>query len=113
MGQRRAVSKASQQLEEVSGHDAPLVTHERPLEVRTVFTCAIDEIAMASLREQQAEDVFCDVCEQLIDGEVRTTGLMMWTRGDDVRYDEPPLCEVCASGIAVSAWTRWSHFTEE
>ena len=47
------------------------------------------------------------VCDVAIEGNVSNTGLMMWTRGDDIRYDEPPLCGSCAQSISVSAWTRW------
>jgi hypothetical protein len=87
--------------------DVPLAVHDRPLDVRTVITCAIDDIALAALRNHRAESVHCAICEDVIEGEVPSTGLMMWTRGDDIRYDEPPLCGPCASSISVSAWARW------
>lgn len=112
MGDSRAVRKAAHAPEESGAGDEPLAVHERPLDVRTIITCAIDDIALAALRDRQAERIHCAVCDDVIEGEAHSTGLMMWTRGDDVRYDEPPLCGPCASSISVSAWTRWQYFTD-
>ena len=59
-------------------------------------------------------DVFeCDSCGKRIEGEPAGHGLYVWTRGDEVRYEEPPLCEECASEIAVGALVRWDNEEEE
>ena len=38
-------------------------------------------------------------------------GLLVWARGDERRYQEPPLCAACAAAIGVTALQRWE--TEE
>lgn len=38
----------------------------------------------------------CDACGAVIEGEPAARGLFLWTRGDEVRFEEPPLCEDCA-----------------
>ncbi|HEX6767425.1 MAG TPA: hypothetical protein VF103_18130 [Polyangiaceae bacterium] len=55
----------------------------------------------------------CDACGKWIDGEPGGAGLFVWTRGDEVRYEEPPLCEECASEIAVGALVKWDTEEEE
>jgi hypothetical protein len=54
------------------------------------------------LEAQGAEHV-CDWCGDRIDGTPAAKGLFLWTRGEEVRYEEPPLCEDCASSIAFGA----------
>lgn len=51
--------------------------------------------------EPEAEAVRCDACGEAIEGAPAGSGLFLWTRGDEVRYEEPPLCEHCAYAIAV------------
>jgi hypothetical protein len=45
--------------------------------------------------------VSCDACGEPIEGAPAGSGLFLWTRGEEVRYEEPPLCERCAYAIAV------------
>lgn len=40
-------------------------------------------------------------------------GLYMWTRGDEVRVEDAPLCPSCASAIGMSALARWEIEEEE
>ena len=40
-------------------------------------------------------------------------GLLVWTRGEERRYQEPPLCPSCASAIGLSALQRWEIEEEE
>ena len=54
----------------------------------------------------------CDVCGQHFDGEPEGSGLFMWTRGEDVRFEEPPLCRACADSVTLDALTRF-HVEEE
>jgi hypothetical protein len=53
-------------------------------------------------------DVFeCDSCGKRIEGEPAGHGLYVWTRGDEVRYEEPPLCSSCANAIGLAALALW------
>jgi hypothetical protein len=51
--------------------------------------------------DEEPERVRCDACGEAIDGPPAGSGLFLWTRGEEVRYEEPPLCEQCAYAIAV------------
>ncbi len=63
----------------------------------------------------------CDVCgaplakdDEDDDGtEVQGRGLLVWTRGEERRYQEPPLCSGCAAAIGVSALQRWEIEEDE
>ncbi len=62
----------------------------------------------------------CDVCSGAItedsddEGhELQGRGLLVWTRGDERRYQEPPLCSSCAAAIGLSALQRWEIEEEE
>ena len=54
----------------------------------------------------------CDSCGKWFEGEPGGAGLFLWTRGDEVRYEEPPLCEQCAYAIAVGG-TLQAELDEE
>jgi hypothetical protein len=43
----------------------------------------------------------------------RGRGLLLWTRGDERRYEEPHLCPRCASAIGVTALHRWEIEEDE
>ena len=55
----------------------------------------------------------CDMCGQHFEGEPAGSGLFMWTRGDEVRFEEPPLCQDCAETVTLDALTRWEVEEEE
>ena len=55
----------------------------------------------------------CDQCGQHFDAEPAGSGLFMWTRGDEVRFEEPPFCEACAQNVTLDALTRWEAEEEE
>ena len=62
----------------------------------------------------------CDACGDAVpddegdDGfQVRGKGLYMWTRGDQVRFEEPALCPSCGAAIGLSALARWEIEEEE
>ncbi len=55
----------------------------------------------------------CDACGESFEGVPGGSGLFLWTRGDEVRYEEPPLCDDCASQITVGALVRWDMGEEE
>ncbi len=49
----------------------------------------------------------CDACGKKFAGEPAGHGLYIWTRGDEVRYEEPPLCDGCAQAIGLAAMAQW------
>jgi hypothetical protein len=53
----------------------------------------------------------CDHCGAEFEGEPGGAGLLLWTRGEEVRFEEPPLCEECAAAISIGAFIKWE--TEE
>jgi len=70
----------------------------------------VREPASGATEERRFE---CDSCGKWFEGEPGGAGLFLWTRGDEVRYEEPPLCEACASEIAVGALVKWDTEEEE
>lgn len=80
---------------------------------RTIRSCAVDELALAALMRDHTEKPHCHLCEELIAGEIFGAGLLLWTRGEEVRVEEPPLCFECATSIGVTALARWAHEEEE
>lgn len=77
-----------------------------------IISCAIDDVAMAARLSKRRRQPACSSCNRPINGRPAATGLFMWTRGDEVRYDEPPLCGCCASTVTMVALHRW-HCGEE
>jgi hypothetical protein len=55
----------------------------------------------------------CDACGESCTGIQGGAGLFIWTRGDEVRYEEPPLCEKCASEITIGALVKWQIEEDE
>ena len=71
---------------------------------------------------QDTEAHRCDVCSELlasdddddhVGADVRGRGLLVWSRGEERRYQEPPLCPACAAAIGVTALQRWEIEEEE
>jgi len=78
-----------------------------------VLSVAIDDVAMAALRARAGQSTHCDVCGRPLTGKPSCSGLLMWRRGDELRFDQPPLCPRCAENIGVTAFARWSQEWEE
>ncbi|MDI1451812.1 hypothetical protein [Polyangium sp. 6x1] len=78
---------------------------------------AIDSLADVALKArvtpEDTGELRCDACSELIEGEPAGRGLYVWTRGDEVRYEEPPLCAQCATAIGITALATWSVEEEE
>jgi len=49
----------------------------------------------------------CDACGKKVEGEPAGRGLYIWARGDESRYEEPPLCARCANAIGLAALAQW------
>jgi hypothetical protein len=45
---------------------------------------------------------YCHACDARIEGEEASSGLLVWVRGDDVVYEEPPLCPQCSRAIGMT-----------
>jgi hypothetical protein len=50
----------------------------------------------------------CDMCGETFEGRPEGAGLFVWTRGEETRFEEPPLCERCAAKVTVGALTKWA-----
>ena len=57
--------------------------------------------------ESKAPTFECDACGKSVEGEPAGRGLYVWTRGDETRYEEPPLCATCANAIGLAALAQW------
>jgi hypothetical protein len=55
----------------------------------------------------------CDLCDKTCEGQPSGKGLLLWWRGTEMRYDEPPLCEECSSRITLGAMSKWALEDEE
>jgi hypothetical protein len=55
----------------------------------------------------------CDLCGKDCAGVPSGSGLLLWFRGDELRIDEPPLCEECAGRITIGAVSKWALEGEE
>ncbi len=53
------------------------------------------------------ESQVCDVCGERFTGNPGGRGLFMWKRGDEVRFEEPPLCRRCAKAITAAGIELW------
>lgn len=70
---------------------------------------AADESASVADRRR----FVCDCCGRTFEGYPVGAGLLVWTRGEETRFEEPPLCEQCAAKVAVGALVKWSLEAEE
>ena len=61
----------------------------------------------------EGEAPVCDACGSPIDGEPSGRGLLVFPRGDDIVYEEPPLCKRCAHAVGMTALMRWALEEEE
>lgn len=82
-----------------------------------VISMAIDSFADNALRvlaEKKDDAQFeCDACSTIVQGEPAGSGLYIWHRGEEVRYEEPPLCAQCATAIGLTALALFSMEEEE
>ncbi len=73
----------------------------------TTIAIAIDTFADASLARERdsmgTRDLRCDACDEVVEGEPAGRGILLSTRGGEVRFDEPVLCDRCATAIGLRA----------
>jgi hypothetical protein len=66
-----------------------------------------------------ADEPRCDACGSPVprgddDGfAVAGQGVYLWTRGTEVRFENVPLCPICAAAIGMTALARWEIEEEE
>lgn len=81
------------------------------------ISMAIDSFADGALRARATEaddtEFECDACSAVVPGEPAGRGLYIWARGEEVRYEEPPLCARCATAIGLTALAIFSVEEEE
>lgn len=73
----------------------------------------VEADAAVQSRPNDPGDLKCDACDEMIEGEPAGHGLYMWTRGEEVRFEEPALCARCATAIGVTALAAWTVEEEE
>ncbi|HVY44862.1 MAG TPA: hypothetical protein VHB21_03245 [Minicystis sp.] len=77
----------------------------------------IDEVADAALAAARQSpppaELRCDACDARIEGEPAGHGLYVWSRGSELRFEEPPLCPTCATAIGITALQLWSMEEDE
>ncbi len=70
---------------------------------------------------QETEANRCDVCSSPLetddDDDMEAgpsgRGLLVWSRGEERRYQEPPLCPQCAAAVGLTALQRWEIEEDE
>jgi hypothetical protein len=62
---------------------------------------------------EKGPEYVCDLCGKKFDGQPSGSGLFLWTRGAELRIEEPPLCEPCAARVTMHALYQWSQDDEE
>jgi len=64
-------------------------------------------VPMPGTADTKPETFVCDACGKRVEGEPAGRGLYIWTRGEETRYEEPPLCSKCANAIGLAALAHW------
>ena len=82
---------------------------------RATHTPIVYEEIPARLRNpaEKKPEFDCDLCGETFDGPPAGSGLFLWTRGTEIRFEEPPLCEECAGRVTVGALFQWALEDEE
>ncbi len=90
---------------------------EQPIAHAIIHSASIDAVADLALRggleEPGTAELRCDACDELLEGEPNGRGLYVWSRGDELRIEEPALCGKCATAIGVTALAGFSIEEEE
>lgn len=75
-------------------------------------TPAVDA-ADASAEPARPPSFECDLCAETFEGPPFGSGLLLWTRGDEIRPEQPPLCEECAQRLGMGALAKWAAEDED
>ena len=85
----------------------------RSLAISMANDSLADGAVSAGLGGKDDSEFECDACGEAISGEPAGRGLYIWHRGEEVRYEEPPLCAKCATAIGLTALALFSMEEEE
>ena len=69
--------------------------------------------ARTRIAAEKKQEFECDMCGQSFEGQPAGSGLFLWTRGTELRFEEPPLCEDCAARVTAGALFQWALEDEE
>lgn len=86
-----------------------------PRPPRAAVAIPIDTVADAAIAARASTEPRldrCTVCMKPVVGETHR-GLLVWSRGEERRFEEPALCEPCATVLGISALSMWRRFEEE
>ena len=74
-----------------------------------------EPIVNVSFPPEAAEErcFVCDLCGETFSGLPEGSGLFMWTRGSEVRVEEPPLCRGCAARLVLGAFHVYQDDSSE
>lgn len=70
-------------------------------------------IASVDASARVKEPCYCDVCGAEIVGEPAGRGLLLWSRGEELRTEEPMLCKACAPAITAAGGMMWADEEDE
>lgn len=65
------------------------------------------------MEPERAPSYECDGCGERVPGHPAGSGLFLWSRGDEVRYEEPPLCEGCAERLGLLGELHFAHLEDD
>ncbi len=88
----------------------PVETKRRP---KPQSSDVLRNVAAVTRHAATESSYTCDSCGGAFAGRPASAGLYVWTRGDEVRYEEPPLCEACGPKLALGALLSWAADFEE
>jgi hypothetical protein len=103
---RRAFRRDGGYIRTMKSSRAPFVT-------AVYEECAATRPAAEPLEDVPRKHFVCDLCGKDCEGLPSGSGLLLWSRGDELRIDEPPLCEECASRVTIGAVAKWALEGEE
>lgn len=94
----------------IAGYTLPMpASHSR---LRIVAPIG-DILPSASWETPTSTETFvCDLCEETFNGKAEGSGLLLWTRGSELRYEEPPLCKNCGDKLLLGALSQWMAVDE-
>jgi hypothetical protein len=96
-----------------SGREVAEIGPETLLATPELSSVASHDALFAPSEVPQCDACGCDLdAEQELD-QLGGRGVYMWTRGDEIRFEDAPLCPSCASAIGMTALARWEIEEEE
>jgi hypothetical protein len=63
----------------------------------------LDELPAAPTEPADGLRYECDLCGEQFEGIPPSSGMLMWTRGEEIRTEEPPLCQKCSERLSLGA----------